>query len=81
MEVQREISLEKNESRIGMKTRAVIERSENGSFVGRTEWDAPEVDNEVFIPATEHIRVGDFVNVTITDATEYDLYAEITTKE
>ncbi len=81
MEIQREISLEKNESRIGMKTRAVIERSENGSFVGRTEWDAPEVDNEVFIPATEHIRVGDFVNVTITDATEYDLYAEITPKE
>jgi len=81
MEIQREISLEKNESRIGMKTRAVIERSENGSFVGRTEWDAPEVDNEVFIPATEHIRVGDFVNVAITDATEYDLYAEITPKE
>ncbi len=81
MEIQREISLEKNESRIGMKTRAVIERSENGSFVGRTEWDAPEVDNEVFIPATEHVRVDDFVNVTITDATEYDLYAEITSKE
>lgn len=81
MDIQREISLEKNESRIGMKTRAVIERSENGSFVGRTEWDAPEVDNEVFIPATANVRIGDFVNVTITDATEYDLYAEITTKE
>lgn len=81
MEIQREISLEKNESRIGLTARAVIERSENGSFVGRTEWDAPEVDNEVFIPMTDGVRIGDFVDVTITDATEYDLYAEITTKE
>ncbi|NUN71242.1 MAG: 30S ribosomal protein S12 methylthiotransferase RimO [Bacteroidetes bacterium] len=81
MEIQREISLEKNESRIGMQTRAVIERTEDGGLVGRTEWDAPEVDNEVFIPATPGVRTGDFVDVTITDATEYDLYAEIITKE
>lgn len=77
MEIQRAISLEKNESRIGMKPRAVIERIENGNFVGRTEWDAPEVDNEIFIPKTENARIGDFVKVEITDATEYDLYGGI----
>ncbi len=77
MEVQRAISLEKNESRIGMTTRAVIERTENGNFAGRTEWDAPEVDNEIFIPKTGSVRIGDFVKVKITDATEYDLYGEI----
>jgi ribosomal protein S12 methylthiotransferase len=79
MEVQPAISLEKNESRIGMKTRAVIERLEEGSFVGRTEWDSPEIDNEVFLPAVEHVRVGDMVTMTVSDATEYDLYGEIET--
>jgi ribosomal protein S12 methylthiotransferase len=77
MEVQRAVSLEKNEDRIGAVTRAVIERMENGSFVGRTEWDAPEIDNELFIPGTAKVTIGDFVNVKITDATEYDLYGEI----
>lgn len=79
MEIQRGISLEKNESRIGTTARAVIERTENGSFVGRTEWDAPEIDNEIFLPGTSHVKPGDFVTVTITDATEYDLYGEIVT--
>lgn len=79
MEVQRAVSLEKNESRIGMNTRAVIERIEEGNYAGRTEWDAPEIDNEVFIPvaASREIHIGDIVPVTITDATEYDLYAEL----
>lgn len=77
MEIQRAISLEKNESRIGTTARAVIERRENGNLVGRTEWDAPEIDNEIFIPATAQVQIGDFVNVAITDATEYDLYGEI----
>ena len=80
MEIQRAISLEKNESRIGKQTRAVIERIEEGNFVGRTEWDAPEVDNEVFISKIEKVRVGDFVDIAITDATEYDLYGEIVTR-
>ncbi|MEW5798017.1 MAG: 30S ribosomal protein S12 methylthiotransferase RimO [Bacteroidota bacterium] len=78
MEVQREVSLQQNESRIGKNTRAVVERIEDGNFVGRTEWDAPEIDNEVFIPQTEETRlkIGQFVEVTISDATEFDLYAE-----
>ncbi|MFA6456444.1 MAG: 30S ribosomal protein S12 methylthiotransferase RimO [Bacteroidota bacterium] len=77
MEVQRAISLEKNESRIGMKTRAVIERIEDGNFVGRTEWDAPEIDNEVFLPLSAGVHIGDMVKMSVTDATEYDLYGEI----
>ncbi len=76
MEIQRAISLEKNESRIGTSARAVIERRENGSMVGRTEWDAPEVDNEIFLPDNPDLPIGSFIPVTITDATEYDLYGE-----
>jgi ribosomal protein S12 methylthiotransferase len=78
MEVQRSVSLEKNERRIGMRTTAVIERIEEGNIVGRTEWDAPEIDNEIYIttPSSPY-AVGDFVDVTITDATEYDLYGSM----
>ena len=79
MEVQREISLELNDRRIGSQTKAVIERMEDGNYVGRTEWDAPEIDNEVFITAPAgRLAIGQFVDVTITDATEFDLYAELT---
>ncbi|MHB1050807.1 MAG: 30S ribosomal protein S12 methylthiotransferase RimO [Bacteroidota bacterium] len=78
MEVQREISLEQNEGRIGSQTTAVIERMEDGNYVGRTEWDAPEIDNEVFVTAPAgRLSVGQFVDVTISDATEFDLYAEL----
>ena len=78
MEVQREISLELNERRIGSQTTAVIERMEDGNYVGRTEWDAPEIDNEVFITAPAgRLAIGQFVPVTISDATEFDLYAEL----
>jgi ribosomal protein S12 methylthiotransferase len=78
MEVQRSVSLEQNERRIGMRTTAVIERIEDGNVVGRTEWDAPEIDNEIYIttPSTPY-AAGDFVEVTITDATEYDLYGSM----
>lgn len=79
MEIQRGISLEQNERRIGTRTKAVVERTEEGNFVGRTEWDAPEIDNEVFITAPAGgLRIGQFADVTISDATEYDLYAELT---
>ncbi len=82
MEIQRGISLEQNESRIGKRTTAVIERMEEGNYVGRTEWDAPEIDNEVFIPMPKDRlsydrHIGQFVPITITDATEYDLYGEV----
>ena len=78
MDVQKEISRERNEERIGKTARAVVERCEDGTHVGRTMWDAPEIDNEIFItPANErHLSVGEFVDVLVTDAAEFDLYGE-----
>ena len=78
MDIQREISLHKNESRIGMTTRVVIERIEDSQYIGRTEWDAPEIDNEVFVtsPVGQHFSPGTIVPVKIIDATDFDLYAE-----
>jgi ribosomal protein S12 methylthiotransferase len=77
MEIQQEISFEKNQSKIGQQFKILIDRKEGEFFVGRSEADSPEVDNEVLIKAAEHyVRVGDFVEVKITDATEYDLFAQ-----
>lgn len=78
MSVQENISYENNQTRIGMKLKVLIDRLEGEFYVGRTEFDSPEVDNEVLITAAEkYIRIGDFVQVHIDDATEYDLYASI----
>ncbi len=79
MDIQREISLEKNESRIDLKTKAVVERKEGEHYIGRSEWDAPEIDNEIFLISSpdRKISIGDFVPVTIVDAAEYDLYGEV----
>ena len=78
MDVQKEISRERNEERIGKTARAVVERCEDGTHVGRTMWDAPEIDNEIFITPTNerHLSVGEFVDVLVTDAAEFDLYGE-----
>ena len=78
MDVQKEISRERNEERIGKTARAVVERCDDGTLVGRTMWDAPEIDNEIFITPTNarHLSVGEFVDVLVTDAAEYDLYGE-----
>ncbi len=77
MDIQREISYELNEAKIGRKLKVLVDRKESGYFVGRTEYDSVEVDNEVLIDATKHfVRVGDFVNVEVTDAEEFDLYAK-----
>jgi ribosomal protein S12 methylthiotransferase len=78
MEIQRTISLEHNEAKIGAVVRVLIDRKEGANFYGRTEADSPEVDNEVILDATSnYARVGDFIEVKITDATEYDLYGVI----
>ncbi len=78
MEVQRAISLEKNTTQIGKTHRVLFDRKEDQHFVGRTEGDSPEVDNEVYVRAENaYARIGDFASVLITDATEYDLYGEI----
>ena len=75
MAVQEQISYEINQARIGNTYKVLIDRKESGNFIGRTEYDSPEVDNEVIISSdANHLRLGDFVNVKITDATEFDLH-------
>lgn len=83
MEVQRQISLEKNLARVGKTCKVLVDRKENGHFIGRTEADSPDVDNEVWIDASNdtYLRIGDFAEVTITDATEYDLYGKAVTTQ
>jgi ribosomal protein S12 methylthiotransferase len=77
MAIQEEISQEINEGRIGATYKVLIDRKEGGYFVGRTEYDSPEVDNEVLIPAKgTFLRVGDFASILINDATAFDLYGE-----
>ncbi len=78
MQQQKDISLEKNVARIGQHLRIMIDRKEGEYYIGRTEYDSPEVDNEVLIKATDtYLREGDFVNVEIIDAEEFDLYARL----
>ncbi|WKV12914.1 30S ribosomal protein S12 methylthiotransferase RimO [Marivirga harenae] len=78
MELQTQISQELNEEKIGKTFKVLVDRKEGGFFIGRTEHDSPEVDNEVLIDATEsYARIGDFVEVEITDATEFDLYGNM----
>lgn len=77
MDVQEGISREINEAKIGKTFKVLIDRKESGNFVGRTEHDSPEVDNEVLIDASKHyLRVGDFADIKINDAMEFDLYGE-----
>lgn len=78
MEIQQEIAFEKNQLNIGKTFKVLFDRKEGGYFIGRTEYDSPEVDNEVLIPAeNNYLSLGGFYNVEITDATDYDLYGEI----
>jgi ribosomal protein S12 methylthiotransferase len=78
MEVQQEISFELNRDKVGRVLRVLIDRKEGQNYVGRSEFDSPEVDNEVVISSPDnYLRVGDFYEVKITDATEFDLFAEI----
>jgi len=77
MDIQAQISWDLNQEKIGKVFKCVIDRKEGTHFVGRTEFDSPDVDNEVLIDATKfYLKTGDFVNLKITDATEFDLHAE-----
>ena len=76
MELQMEISEKRNKSLMGKKLRILVDRIEGGYAVGRTEWDAPEIDQEVFVRNNRNSVVGNFSDVRIVDAVEYDLYAE-----
>lgn len=77
MEVQMDISFELNRQKIGKNFKTIIDRKEDGYFVGRTEFDSPEVDNEVLIKTEKELQTGDFYDVTINDATEYDLIGSL----
>ena len=79
MDIQENISTELNAAKIGQSLKTIIDRREGDYYVGRTEFDSPEVDPEVLItpPAGTALRIGDFYEVTITDAESYDLYGEI----
>lgn len=80
MAIQQEISTRKNEEKIGQTLKVLIDRKEGAYFVGRTESDSPEVDNEVLIDASRNFcRIGDFCRVKISDATDFDLYGDVLT--
>jgi ribosomal protein S12 methylthiotransferase len=82
MEIQQEISFEKNQEWIGRTVPVLFDRKEGEFFIGRTEGDSPEVDNEVLVPADKYFaRIGDFAQIRITDATEYDLFGEVVSNQ
>jgi len=77
MDLQSQISFELNQEKVGQVFKCIIDRKDGNYFIGRTEFDSPDVDNEVLIDATEnYVQVGKFANIKITSATEFDLYGE-----
>lgn len=77
MDLQSQISWDLNQKKIGDTFKCIIDRKEGQYFIGRTEFDSPDVDNEVLIDASKfYVKTGDFINVKIIDATEFDLYGE-----
>ena len=77
MEIQSDISYELNQVKIGQTYKVLIDKIEGGNYIGRSEFDSPEVDNEVIIHTEKHLRLGDFVQAKIISATEFDLEAEL----
>lgn len=79
MELQGGISLELNQAKVGKVLKVLVDKAENGHWIARSEFDSPEVDNEVLIPFSDdvHMRVGDFAEVRITEANEHDLRAMV----
>jgi ribosomal protein S12 methylthiotransferase len=77
MELQRSISARRNESLIGRRERVFVESEANGEYICRSYRDAPEVDGEVYVTSPVRLLPGEFVDVEITDAVDYDLFAEL----
>lgn len=77
METQQEISLEKNQEKVGKVFKVIVDKKESGRYLGRTEFDSVEVDNEVIINTDKKLKPGDFVQVKITKAFDYDLEGEL----
>jgi ribosomal protein S12 methylthiotransferase len=81
MDLQQNISLELNKEKVGRTFKTLIDRKEDGYFIGRTEYDSPEVDNEVLISSeNSEIAVGDFVNVKVSKADYFDLFGTLSQK-
>jgi ribosomal protein S12 methylthiotransferase len=77
MELQSQISWDLNQEKVGQVFKCIIDRKEGTHFVGRTEFDSPDVDNEVLVDASKtYLKTGEFVMIKITEATEFDLYGE-----
>jgi len=77
MELQSEISFELNQEKVGKVFKCIFDRKEGDYFIGRTEFDSPDVDNEVLVNAKDHyLNIGKFIDIRITEATEFDLYGE-----
>ena len=78
MSIQKEITRELNQKKIGNKIRCLIDRFESGYYIGRSEYDSPDVDNNILIKSDNiHLRIGEFYNVIIDDASDYDLFGSI----
>lgn len=78
MEIQSQISWELNQSKIGKEFKVVIDRKSGNYFIGRTEHDSPDVDNEVFINAEKiYLKIGEYTKVKIDEASDFDLYGSI----
>lgn len=77
MEVQQQISLEKNQQKIGQELKVMVDKKESGRYLGRTEFDSVEVDNEVILNSDQKLVIGEFVRARITSAYDYDLEAEV----
>lgn len=77
MEIQAQISWEKNQEKVGQVFKCIFDRKEGEYFIGRTEFDSPDVDNEVLVDAKKHyIRTGEFINIKIFEAGDFDLFGE-----
>lgn len=78
MSIQKEISKELNQKKIGNEIKCLIDRFESGYYIGRSEYDSPDVDNNILIKSDNiHLRIGEFYNVIIDDASDYDLFGSI----
>ena len=75
MEIQSQISFDLNQEKVGTVFKCIFDRKEGNYFIGRTEFDSPDVDNEVLVDATKHyLQIGQFIEIEITEATDFDLY-------
>lgn len=77
MKIQKGISLALNSERVGKDMRVIIDRTEGDFYIARSQYDSPEVDEEILIPITRELEIGDMVDIRVTDYDEYDLYGEI----